>query len=476
MIVQYKYKGLAIFLLAISLYSCAPELAIRKANNGIPGHFVHSNDTTNTGRISWRAYFSDPNLIALIDTALGNNQELNIFLREIEIARNEVQARKGEYLPFMSLGAAASSEKVGRYTRSGAVEANNEIEPGREFPEPLPDFMIGAFANWEVDVWRKLRNARKAAFYRYLATREAQNFLVTNLVAEVANSYYELLAMDNQLQIVLQNIQIQSDALEIVKLQKQSARVTELAVRRFEAQVLNTRSLEFEIKQKIFEKENKINFLLGRFPQPVAREAEGFVNLVKDSVYAGIPSQLLQNRPDVRRAEQELLAANLDVAVAKANFYPSLSITAGVGLQAFNPVYLVSRPESLLLGLAGDIAAPLVNRRAIKAFYNSAGAKQVQAAFDYERTILNGYIEVSNQLSNISNLKNSYELKAQEVEALTASIDISDNLFRSARADYVEVLLTQREALEARFELIETKRRQLGAWVNVYRALGGGWQ
>ncbi len=463
-------------MLAISLHSCAPELAVRNARNGVPEHFNQSPDTTNSATISWKTYFSDPNLAALIDTALRNNQELNIFLQEIEIARNEVQARKGEYLPFVNLGAAASAEKVGRYTRSGAVEHDLEIEPGKEFPEPLPDFMIGAFANWEMDVWRKLRNASNAAFYRYLSSREARNFLVTNLVAEIANSYYELLALDNQLLIVLQNIEIQSNALEIMKLQKQSARVTELAVRRFEAQLLNTKSLEFDIKQQIFETENKINFLIGRFPQPVARDAAGFVNVVKDSVSAGIPAQLLQNRPDIRRAENELLAANLDLAVAKANFYPSLSITAGVGLQAFNPGYLVSRPESLLLGLAGDIAAPLINRKAIKAFYNSASAKQVQAVYDYERAILTGYIEVANQLSNIQNLRSTYELKSQQVEALTESIGISDNLFRSARADYMEVLLTQREALEARFELIETKKQQLGAWVNVYRALGGGWQ
>ncbi|MDX5417700.1 MAG: TolC family protein, partial [Hymenobacteraceae bacterium] len=168
-------------------------------------------------------------------------------------------------------------------------------------------------------------------------------------------------------------------------------------------------------------------------------------------------------------------AAKLDIQVAKAMFYPSVGIMAGIGYQAFNPGFLLN-PESLLYTLAGDLAAPLVNRNAIKANYYSANARQLQAVFNYERTILNAYIEVVNQLSRIDNLEKSYDLKFREVEALNQSVTISKDLFASARADYMEVLLTQREALEARFELIETKKEQMSALVNVYRALGGGWQ
>jgi outer membrane protein TolC len=177
----------------------------------------------------------------------------------------------------------------------------------------------------------------------------------------------------------------------------------------------------------------------------------------------------------VRRAEQQLAAAKLDVKAARANFYPSLRITAGAGFQAFNPAYLI-KPESILYSLAGELMAPLLNRNAIKAAYYSANASQVQAVFNYERSILRAHIEVVNQLSNISNLKKSYDLKAQQVQALNQSIDISTVLFKSARADYMEVLLTQRDALESRFELIETKKQQMNAMVNIYQALGGGWR
>ncbi len=470
-----RYLGIACITFAFS--ACAPSLVNKTADIAtVPESYTASKDSTNTAKIQWKDYFTDPYLNALIDTALANNQELNITLQEIVIANNEVRARKGEYLPFVGVKSAVGVEKVGRYTSQGANDANTEIMPGKEFPEPLPDYGVGVVANWELDIWRKLRNAKKSALMQYLSTVEGKNFMVTNLIAEIANSYYELLALDNQLMNVRKNIDILNDALVVVKLQKQAARVTELAVRRFEAEVLKNESRQYYIQQHIVETENRINFLVGRYPQPVQRDYLTFNDLVPNTIQAGVPAQLLANRPDIRQAEMKLAAAKLDVQVAKARFYPSVGISAGIGFQAFNPSYLVKTPESLLYSLAGDLTAPLINRNAIKAAYYSANAQQIQAVYRYEQTILNAYVEVANQLSMITNLERSYDLKSRQVQALTESIDIANVLFRSARADYMEVLLTQREALESKFELIETKKQQLNAVVNMYQALGGGWK
>jgi outer membrane protein, multidrug efflux system len=471
-----KYVGIVCICLAYAACK-TPVLTSRTENRTVPAGFNNSQDTVNAGAIKWTAYFTDPNLVALIDTALKNNQELNITLQEIEITKNEVTARKGEYLPFVGIKAGAGVEKVGRYTSQGAGDATTEIKPGKEMPDPLGDFLIGVYANWEVDIWHKLRNAKKAAVARYLSTVEGRNFVITNLIAEIANSYFELLALDNQLEIVKKNIDIQSNALEIVKIQKDAARVTELAVRKFEAEVLNTKSLQFNIQQQIVETENRINFLLGRFPQPIVRNAQSLDNnVMPENLQTGIPSQLLTNRPDIRQAELELAASKLDVQVAKAQFYPSLGISAGVGYNAFSPTYLFHTPESILYSLAGELVAPLINRNAIKAAYSNANAKQIQAVYNYERTIVNAYVEVANQVSKIDNLQKSYELKSKQVDALTQSITISNDLFRNARADYMEVLMTQRDALESKFELIETRMAQMKAKVNIYQALGGGWK
>jgi NodT family efflux transporter outer membrane factor (OMF) lipoprotein len=456
--------------------SCtAQKQTVRTENKTVPPSFKGSQDTTTIAKLNWREYFKDQNLIALIDTALTRNQELNITLQEIEISRQEIRARKGEYLPFLGVRAGAGVEKVGEYTRNGAVEKNLEVKEGKPFPEPLGDYMVGVQASWEIDIWKKLRNAKKGAALRYLATVEGKNFMVTNLIAEIADSYYELMALDNLLQIIQRNLEIQTDALEIVKQQKDAAKLTQLAVNRFQAQVLNTKNLQYEIMQRIVETENHLNFLTGSFPKTIQRSSATFNEITMDSAYVGIPSQLLLNRPDIRQAELQLEAAKLDVKIARANFYPSLAITAGAGFQSFNAAYLIT-PESMLYNLAGDIMAPLINRNGLKSTYYSANAKQLQEVYNYEKTILNAYVDVLNQVSKVQNYQNSYNTKAQEVDILNQSIPISNNLFRSARADYLEVLLTQREALNSRMELIEIKMKQMNAKVNIYKALGGGWR
>lgn len=468
---------LALGLLSTLMYTACtgPKPVEKAANKNTPASYLGSQDSTNSAKVKWRDFFTDPYLHALIDTALVNNQELSIMMQEIAISQNEVRARKGEYLPFLGVGAASGVEKVGRYTSQGANDANTDIKPGQKFPEPLPNFMFGAYASWEIDIWNKLHNAKKAAVFNYLSSVEGRNYATTRLIAELANSYYELMALDNQLEILKQNIEIQTNALEIVRLEKSAAKVTELAVRKFEAEVYKNKSLQFAIQQQIVETENRINFLVGRYPQPVLRNSQKFPELVPTVMFGGLPTQLLANRPDVRQAEMQLEAAKLSAKAAKANFYPSLTLRAGAGFEAFNPTYLIQTPESMLYSIAGDLMAPLINRNAIKANYNTASAKQLQAVFQFNRTLLTAHVEVVNQLSKINNLEKSYDLKSKQVQALTQSIEISTVLFRSARADYMEVLMTQRDALESKFELIETKKQQLNAMVNVYQALGGGW-
>ena len=473
------YKSIGILVICLCYASCkVPVIPQREANMVVPKMYNDSTatDTTNMTTVQWRKFFTDPNLVSLIDTALKNNQELLITLQDIEMARNEIKIKHGQLVPTVGARVGAGVEKVGRYTSQGAGDATTEIKPGMETPDPLTDYTAALYATWEVDVWKKLHNAKKAAVVHYLSTVEGKNFVLTNLIAEVANSYYELLALNSQLAVVRQNIQLQKNALEIVKVQKTAARVNELAVQKFRAEVLKTQSLEFDIAQDIKETENRINFLLARYPQPIPLNQADFLTLPPARVNSGIPSQLMAGRPDIRQAELELAAAKLDVKVARAEFYPSFSISATLGLQSFKPGYLFTFPASILYSLAGEIAGPLINRNAIKAEFRNANARQLQALYNYEKVILNAYLEVSNQLSGISNLQKSYNLKSEQVDALNQSISISNDLFRSARADYLEVLMTQRDALEAKLELIDTKQKQLTATTHVYRDLGGGWQ
>lgn len=472
-----KLKYISLLGLFLTFFGCkTPAINPSKPSANLPETYGINKDTTNVGATPWKTFFTDKNLIDLIDIALKNNQDLLMTLQDLEIAKNDIRVKKGALLPTVGVRAGSSIEKVGTYTSQGAGDASADITPGNRVPEALTDFTLAAYANWEIDIWKKLRNSKKAAVTRYLSTVEGKNFVVTNLVSEIAESYYELLSLDNQLDIVRQNIKLQQNALDIVKIQKEAARVTELAVQKFQAEVLSSQSMEYDILQNIKETENKINFLLGRYPQVINRDKSTFLSLTPPTTSAGIPSQLLANRPDIKQAELDLIAAKLDVKIARAEFYPSLGISGTLGTQAFKPTYLLTFPESLLYSLAGDIAGPLINRNAIKAEFKKATARQLQALYNYDKTILNAYIEVSNQLTKIDNLNTSYNLKTKQVEALNKSIEFSGDLFKSARIDYFEVLMTQRDALGTKLELMDMRKEQLNAIVHMYRHLGGGWK
>jgi outer membrane protein, multidrug efflux system len=463
---------------ALMLQACGiPEMTTKKAEQNLPDSFRPGlSQKTNTATVKWKKFFDDPNLLGLIDIAVANNKEINIMMQRISVAENEVQARRGAYLPFVNFGAGADGDKVGKYTRSGAVEDGLTLANGQPFPTLLGNYQFGLFSTWELDVWKKLRNATQVAVLEYMATQEGKNFLLTNLVAEVAHAYYELVALDNQLENLQQNIAIQQNGLEMVQQLQLFARTNALAVKRYQAEVAKNQSRKYEIMQQITVVENRLNFLLGRTPQAIKRASAGFMEIKPKLLDAGIPSQLLQNRPDIRKAELELSAAELNIDVARANFYPSFGIKAGVGFEAFALKYLINTPESLAASIAGELAAPLVNKNAIQAEFKNANARQIQTAYEYEQSILNAYAEVSNQLSNIGNLEKNYQLKKNQVDSLLQSIDVANQLFLSARADYLEVLLTQRDALDAKKELIDTKQKQVNAMVDLYKSLGGGWQ
>ena len=466
--------------ISLALIGCKAPMATKvqdKIKETLPQNFDNqSASENNSGITPWKQFFTDPNLVKLIDEALKNNQDLMITLQQIEIAKSDVMYKNGALSPTVAAQIGAGVSKAGRYTSEGAGDATTEIKPGKSMPDPLGNFSGGLVADWEVDIWHKLRTQKQSAIAHYLATVEGKNFVLSSLIAEVANNYYDLLSLDNQRDIIIKYIDLQKKALEIAKVQKQAMAATELAVKKFEAELAKSNATEYDLKQQITEKENQINALLGRYPQPIERDKNSFMTIVPQTVYTGIPSQLLANRPDIKQAELELKSAQLDVEAARKEFYPSLQISAALGLEAFKPSYLVKMPESIAYNLAGGLAGPLINKSAIKAQFQSANAQQIQALYEYDKAILSAYLDVTNQMSAIKNLDQYYQLKAKESKALDESIDIANQLFRNSRADYLEVLMNQRDALDAKMELIDAKSRQLGTVVDIYKSLGGGWK
>ena len=469
-----------VFLLVIEgvflITSCnTPKYQEAKFNSAIPEYFSEtSSDSLSTAKEEWSTVFQNDELRILIDSALQRNYEFNILKQELKVSENEIQAKKGAYLPFVSLFMAGESKKVGRYTSQGANDANTDIMDGKEFPEPLSNLMIKPVFRWELDVFKKLRNAKKAAGLRYLAMAESVNFFKTQLVAEVAGTYYELVSLRAQLKVLNQNINIQNKALKVVELQKQFAQSNLLAIKRFKAEIAKNKSEIFTIKQAIIEAENHLSFLTGQYQ---LKEIGISTDLSADfAIRSGVPSDLLKFRPDLRRAEYNLLAAHLDLKSARAEFFPSFTINAQAGLEAFNLAYLANIPSSLLYGVGGDMVMPLINRKEIKVNYSNANAFQIQRLYEYEKVILEAYIETANTLNRIENSSKAIEIKEEQVKSLEESIDVANALFKSARADYMEVLLTQRDYLDAKIEWIELRKELIISNIFMYKAIGGGWK
>ncbi|WZO97744.1 TolC family protein [Isosphaeraceae bacterium EP7] len=467
-------RAIACSIMLLVLPSCGiPALRHPQPPPGLPNDFNGTTSTENSSQLGIDEFYNDRMLTCLIEKALVDNRELKGLNEEVQIAGNEVLARSGAYLPFVSIASGAGLERFSRFTLDGAALLNDPFLPGRFFSNPHGNYGAGINLSWQLDIYRQLRNARDAAGQRYVVASERRNFFVTRMIAEIAENYYRLMALDKRLENLDQIIELQEQSLKIAEFRKEAARGTELAVLRFQAEVQRNQSEKLIINQSIIEGENRINFLVNRYPQRVERVSEGFYDLTIHPLSVGVPSELLQNRPDIRQAERELAAAGLDVKVARVNFFPQLVINGGVGLQSLNLSHLFE-PQAVLGDIAGGLVAPLVNKRAIRAQYLTANARQLQCVYNYQRVVLNAFTEVINRVTMVENYTKSIEIKKQQLASLEASVKVAETLFQNARTEYIDVLYAQRDLRDARTTLIDTKAEQLAATANAYQALGGG--
>jgi outer membrane protein, multidrug efflux system len=443
----------------------------------LPDSINGTNNLENSAELGIEDFYNDQALRIWIHQALVNNRELKILNEDVQIAQNEVLARSGAYLPFVTLGTSSALNRYSNFTLDGASLRDDSYAPGRFFPNPMGNFWGGVNLSWQLDIYRQLRNARDAASRRYLAAFDQRNYFVTRLVAEVAENYYDLISLDKRLENLDLIIELNQNSLKIARARLQFARGNLLAVQRFEAEVRKNQSQKQIVRQDIIQAENRINFLINRFPAPVERMSTGFSEFFDLKIHdlsVGVPSQLLQNRPDIRQAERDLEAAGLDVKVARVNFFPQLILTGGVGLDAFSMRYLFE-PNAVIGSIAGGLVGPLINFRAIKAQYFTANARQLQSVYNYQRVVLGAFTEVINRLNKVVNYQQSVEIKKMQVERLVASVETANRLFQNAQTEYIDVLFAQRDLWDARADLIETKQAQLSAVINTYQALGGGW-
>ncbi len=444
-----------------------------------PNTFTGKADTTSIGDISWKEFFTDPMLVRLIDTALQRNLDLKIAVQRVEMAQATLRLSRGAFLPSINAVATAGADKYGDYTMNGVgnfdTNLSNNIDDKQRIPNPTPDYFLGLRSSWEIDIWGKLRNQKKAAYNRFLASEKGRQAVATLLVSQIARMYYDLLTLDYESEILRRNIRLQEQAVETITVQKSAGRATELAVQQSSAQLLRTRSMEAALQQEIVVIENQLNLLLGRFPQRINRGQSIGEQAIPAVVSAGIPSHMLRRRPDIRQAELELQAAKANVEAARAAFLPSLTISPYVGFNAFD-ASLLFNPGSVAYGVLGGLIGPVLGRNVLKSSYRQSNAMSLEAVYNYQKAILSGYQEVITHMKGLENWQKVYNFRKQEVDMLQNAVTTSNELYVNGYASYLEVVTAQRSVLEAELELANSKRDQFFSLIELYRSLGGGWE
>tara|TARA_Y100001972_G_C7654739_1_gene329584 strand:+ start:210 stop:1652 length:1443 start_codon:yes stop_codon:yes gene_type:complete len=440
---------------------------------------IESDSVRYSSDIHWENFFKDERLNSLINTALQNNQDNQIALTKVNASRAAMlQARQG-LLPYFSLNAGASQERFGDYTMDGVgnfdTNFSENLTEDKQIPDPYKDFFISAQFGWEIDIWGKLRNQRKAGMAMFLASEEMSRHIQTWLIAEVATNYYHLLALDQEIKTLNEYIRLQELALQLIQDLKEGGKANQLAIDQFEALSLNTRAQLQAKTRELYSAEFNLARLVGTLDYEMDRMDLDSAIVIQDQIIAGLPVDLIQKRPDLREAERLLQASNADVNAARAAFYPSINLMGLAGFNAFDFSRLFISPASSIYQFGGGLTAPLFNRRQIRTMFETSKANQQIALLEYEKRTLNAYLEVLDLINDMNTYDQQLKTKQYEVAVLERGIENSNTLFSVGYANYLEVINAQTRTLESAIELADLKAARLQTNVQLYRALGGGW-
>lgn len=423
-------------------------------------------DTTTLADLPWRSLFADTTLQGLIQEGIQNNLNLRTSILRISEAEATLQAAKAAYFPELNANLQA--------TKAKASAAALNFPAGIGINLNTTTYQASLSASWEVNVWGQLSSLKRQAVANFLESDASKRAVQTQLIADIANSYYSLLALDQQLAITQQTVKNRITDVETMKALKEGAVVNGAAVVQSEANRYAAEVSIPDLKQSIRETENALSILLARTPGTIRRSTLTAQQPVS-TLNAGLSTQLLRNRPDVQASEFAFRAAFENTNVAHSYFYPSLTITAQGGLSTLQLKNFFD--NSIFYNLVGGLTQPIFNRGQNKARYRIAQAQQLEAFNTFQQTILTAGQEVSNALYSYQNAVEKQQTRQKELDALQKAVDYTKELLRySSATNYTDVLTSEQSLLAAQLSGINDKLQQLQATVNLYRALGGGWK
>ena len=425
---------------------------------------VVSNDTLSFANVAWDKVFTDPLLQGYIQKGLDNNLDVKIAIQNIVAAEAAMKQGKAGYFPTFSAGADWTHQELSKNSQFGALLKNTSTD----------QYQLTGNLSWEADIWGKIRSNKRAANASYFQTTAVNQAVKTQLIANIAATYYQLLSVDAQIKLAEKTLINRNQSIETIISLKDAGNVTEVGVKQTEAQKYATEIIIADLKNSIIILENSMSILLGESGTQIERST--FENqLMQPSITLGVPATLLRNRPDVIAAEYNLISNFEQTNIAKSNFYPTLKVTASGGLQSIDLKEWFSA-NSLFANVITGLTQPIFNQRQIKTKFEIAKANQEKAYLQFEQSLLTAGKEVSDALAQYNNETYKLTVREKQVDALNKATDYSDELLTYGLANYLEVLTVKDNALNAELSLIDNKYQQYKAIIQLYRALGGGWQ
>jgi multidrug efflux system outer membrane protein len=416
--------------------------------------------------VQWFDLFNDDTLTRMVRTALAQNFDLQIAAERVLQARERARIVHADQFP-VAIGSAAAARN--RVSEVGARPLPSGFGPD------VSSFQAGFGLAWELDVWGRLRRLNEAARAQYLATEEARRGVVTTLVADVTDAYFALQTLDRQLAIAQRTRDVAVNGLRLTELRRDRGVATGLDVRQAEQLLYTATGQIASVQREIAQTEDALNLLLGQAPGDVSR-AGGFVETFdgRPLVPPGLPSSLLERRPDIRQAEETLVAANAQIGVAKADYFPRIGLTGVLGVESRALADLLTAPaRTWSIGAAA--AAPIFNAGRTRANVRLSESVERELVVNYQRTIYRALREVSDALAGYHKTGEQRAQQQQLVAALRDAARLSTDRYQGGLDSYLQVLDAQRSLFRSELDLAALQRQELASIVELYRALGGGW-
>ncbi|HOD11747.1 MAG TPA: efflux transporter outer membrane subunit [Candidatus Omnitrophota bacterium] len=453
-------------LLVVALNGCIIGKNYQRPQVTVPGSWrIDEADARQVANAHWWEHFEDPVLNTLIQTALHQNLDLLRAASRVDEYLARYQEGRSDLFPQISGQAAGGRQRA---TKIGPVPLSPSIDPTSN------NFLANINLSWEIDLWGKIRRLTEAARAEFLGMQEARNAVILSLVSGVASSYVHLLSLDRQLEISKATLQTRKDSVELFRSRFEGGLVSQVELLQVKSEYYATLALIPGIEASIAQQENALSVLLGQNPGPITR-GKRFDELALPSIPAGLPSRVLEQRPDILQAEQQLVAANARIGAAQAHFFPAISLTGVLGTSSAELKNLFTGPAQTW-NYIGSVAGPIFNAGKIQNQVRIAKAQRQEMLFNYFIAIQNAFREVNDALMAQHQTRDQLRSQEKQLESLKEYDALAWLRYDNGYTDYLEVLDAQRNLFAVQLACTQTKENLLHAMISLYKAMGGGWK